>query len=243
MARAREIDLMTYEVPESHSGQSRYGGRGYGDYRLKLTAAPDGMRYKVRFLGNFFMYDQHFNRIDGETTEFGDERQGISRRCTGENCPWCRLGYEMKPRWIVNVAHLGEEHADEDGDPQIMFIELPISGMKAVMTWAKENREDFPKGPGDMEGEAPDFVIIVTGSPGYGGSGITKYEITQVGRPKTITDGIKRGISKINQDGGNELHDLNELCRPHHMPEELQIKKFGEVIDPVPTNELDELDV
>lgn len=254
-----DVDMVTAQ------GGNAYNNRNIGDYRLKLTGAPgEGARYKVRFLGKAMAFVAHYDsKRDPKSGELNkcdfpdaDTNKRFTRVCTDEDaaseqrpshCPWCVLGYDARQRFLLNVADYGD--LDEDGDPKIKFIELPKTAFKILADWHKENKEDYPGGPGDLEGPAPDFVIIVTktSSKGRGGGGTT-YSIQSKGAAKPLPESVVNAIKKLNPGAETpedemKLLDLERLCYPTYMSRDLQKLKFnGKVIDQVPRSERESQD-
>jgi len=259
MAKTKEWEDMG--VGTQGSGGGRYGEKDFKDYRLKLVASPEGARYKIRILGKAVSYMAHYpEKRNPKTNERQDvsfpdaeESNRLTRVCTDEDaadegrqshCPWCRLGFTARPRFLLNVVDY--QDTDEDGDPKIKFIEIPKIAAQELAEWYRSNKEDFPGGPGDMEGEVPDFVFIVTGKPG-GKGGPTKYGVQPAGRPKAISQSIINAIKKINPNATAPeetmaLHDLERLCHPTYMGSKYQRDKFGEIIDKIPRDDPEQSD-
>jgi len=253
MSRVKEWEDMGVGTQQG----GRYGERDFKEVCLKLTAAPEGARYRVRILGKAISYMAHYaEKKNPKTNErqkaaFPDaeESNRFTRVCTDEeaasenrqtHCPWCRLGYIARPRFLLNVVDYAD--TDDDGDPKIKFIEIPKIAAQELAEWYRSNKEDYPGGPGDMEGEALDFVFTVVGKP-RGEGGTTKYSVTATGKPKMLSQGIISAIKKLNPNAQTPeqtmaLYDLEKLCQPTYMPSKHQRDKFnGELIDKLPRND------
>lgn len=247
MARTQAWEEMEVGTQEG----SRYGNKDFKDFRLKLSASPEGSRYRVRFLDKFVRYMAHYpekkdvksgKRIEISFPDAEDVKR-LTRVCTDEDaasehrashCPWCILGFTARPRYLINVADYDDP--DEAGDPKIKFVEFPKMAAEALTEWYRTNKEDCPDGPGDMVGPAPDFVVTVSG---VAGKGMIKYEVVQKGNSKQLSQSVINAIKKINPNATTpeeqmKLHDLERLCHPTYMSSDMQMKMFGELIDDVP---------
>jgi hypothetical protein len=142
------------------------------------------------------------------------------------------LGYQLTPRYMINVAYYGKK--DDDGDPTIMMAEMPQSAYDNIKAWWVANKSVCPEGPGTMTGRAPNFLITVTTKGKK-----TEYSVMPTGEVGTLPSEVKNALRKFNPNATTkeevmQLHDLNRFCGSTYMSREVQIAKFGKVVDEVP---------
>lgn len=236
------------------NGNDRYEDMSLEDFWLRFEGKPGmGNQYRVRFLGMPVKFATHYNnKIDPITQEkkriaFPDAEivTKKKRNCTdgdvtllggkSEKCPWCKLGYQVTIRYMVNIAYYGK--LDQDGDPTIMMAEVPASAWDDIRGWAIANKESCPEGPGTLTGKAPNFAITVKVKGKK-----TEYSVQTACDSTPLPDEIKRALKKFNpkaetMEEVTALHDLKRWCTPTYMSGQLQIEKFGKLIDQVPYSE------
>ena len=150
------------------NGKDRYGENvDIGEFWLRFEGRSGaGNQYKIRFLGEPLKFATHFNnKTDPLTKERtrvlfpdSDNNKKVKRNCTdgettmanekSQKCPWCRLGYDVTPRFMVNVAYYGR--LDSEGDPRIMMAELPVSAWNILRKWTMIKEDTCPGGPGSL---------------------------------------------------------------------------------------------
>ncbi len=193
---------------------------------LRLRSVQEGGRskYRLRFVGGFKSYWVHWPTVrKGKTKKdepFPDSRANprFSRNCSDDaSCPWCKLGYERSPRWVVVVI-------DRD-DKQLKRVELPLVVCKEIGRWYKPRVDQYPGGPG-RQGEMIDFGLTVMGTRKD-----KEYKVKPVGKARPLKKDERKMLTRKKKAG--EL-DLKEPTRPSFMAEELQIQLFGEVIQAAP---------
>ena len=231
----------------------RYKDVPIEEFWLRFEGKPgSGNQYRIRLLGSAIKFITHYNnKIDPHTGErkrvnFPDAEtvSKKKRNCTdeavtikggtSEKCPWCKLGYQVTPRYMVNLAYYGR--LDDEGLPTIMMAEVPSSAWEDIRQWRLNNKDNCPEGPGTLAGKAPNFVITVKLKGKK-----TEYSVQTSSDTVPLPDEVKRAIKKFNPDAKTaadvKLHDLKRFCTPTYMSGLLQIEKFGKIIDQVPYTE------
>ena len=240
----------------SRQGADRYEGLELDAFWLRFEAGGgSGKQYLVRLLDNPTKFMTHYdNQIDRNTGDrkrvpFPDSEnlRKKKRNCTdqettlqkeggrykrSQKCVWCRLSYQLTPRYMINVAYYGKK--DDDGDPTIMMAEMPQSAYDNVRDWWTANKAVCPDGPGTLTGRAPNFLITVKLKGKK-----TEYSVMPTGEVGPLPTEVKNALRKFNPDAATveevmKLHDLKRFCGSTYMSRDVQIATFGKVVDEVP---------
>lgn len=240
----------------SRQGDDRYEGLELDEFWLRFEpSGGKGRQYLIRLLDQPVKFMTHYdNQIDANTKErkrvpFPDSEnvRKKKRNCTdqettltreggryrrSEKCVWCRLGYQLTPRYMINVAYYGRK--DEEGNPSIMMAEIPQTAYDLIKDWWVANKAVCPEGPGTMTGSAPNFLVTVKLKGKK-----TEYSVMPTGEIGKLPDEVKNALRKFNPNAETveevmKLHDLKRFCGPTFMSRDVQIAKFGKVVDEVP---------
>lgn len=240
----------------SRQGEDRYEGLELDAFWLRFEAGGgQGKQYLVRILGEPVKFMTHYdNQIDSNTGDrkrvpFPDSEnvRKKKRNCTDQEttlqkeggrykrstkCAWCRMGYQLTPRYMVNVAFYGKK--DDDGDPTIMMAEIPQSAYDQIKAWWVANKAVCPEHPGTMTGKAPNFLITVKLKGKK-----TEYSVMPTGEVASLPAEVKNALRKFNPNATTveevmKLHDLKRFCGSTFMSREVQVKVFGKAVDEVP---------
>lgn len=255
---------MPVEVPWDEGGMGRQGDDRYEGMELDAfwlrfeAGGGSGKQYLVRLLGQPVKFMTHYdNQIDANTKDrkrvpFPDAEnvRKKKRNCTDQEttlqieggrykrstkCVWCRLGYQLTPRYMINVAFYGRK--DDDGHPSIMMAEMPQSAYDHIKDWWVANKAVCPDGPGTMTGRAPNFLITVKLKGKK-----TEYSVMPTGEVGPLPTEVKEALKKFNPNAESveevmKLHELARFCGPTFMSRDVQVAKFGKVVDEVPYTE------